>query len=134
MSRIKAEDGTELSADPAGPLAAQVFKTTADQFVGKLTYLRVVSGTLKADSHVWNANRHADERIGQLFVVRGKNQDAVHQLVAGDIGAVAEAGRDRNRRHPHDQGPPAQAAADRVPEPGLHGRRLPAGRRQTPRR
>ena len=89
-ARIKAEDGAELSADPSGPLAAQVFKTTADQFVGKLTYLRVVSGTLKADSHVWNVNHGADERIGQLFVVRGKNQEPVHQLVAGDIGAVAK--------------------------------------------
>ncbi|HWO73915.1 MAG TPA: GTP-binding protein, partial [Dehalococcoidia bacterium] len=87
---VKTEDGKELRADPAGPLAAQVFKTTADPYVGKLTYLRVFSGTLKADSHVWNANRGADERIGQLFVVRGKNQEPASQLVAGDIGAVAK--------------------------------------------
>jgi len=87
---FKAEDGKELRADPAGPLAAQVFKTTADPYVGKLTYLRVFSGTLKADSHVWNANRGADERIGQLFVVRGKTQEPAPQLVAGDIGAVAK--------------------------------------------
>jgi len=87
---VKTEDGKELRADPAGPLAAQVFKTTADPYVGKLTYLRVFSGTLRADSHVWNANRGADERIGQLFVVRGKNQEPAPQLVAGDIGAVAK--------------------------------------------
>ncbi len=78
----------ELKAEPAGPLAAQVFKTTADPYVGKLTYLRVFSGTLKADSHVWNANKNADERIGQLFLIRGKNQEPVPQIVAGDIGAV----------------------------------------------
>jgi elongation factor G len=85
-------EGIDLPADAAGPLAAQVFKTTADPYVGKLTYLRVLSGTLMADSHVWNANKSADERIGQLFVVRGKAQDPVHKLVAGDIGAVAKLG------------------------------------------
>jgi len=87
-AKVKTEDGKDLTADPNGPLAAQVFKTTADPFVGKLTYLRVFSGTLKADSHVWNANKSADERVGQLFVVHGKTHEAAPQLVAGDIGAV----------------------------------------------
>ncbi len=68
----KTEDGKELQADPNGPLAAQVFKTTADPYVGKLTYLRVLSGTLKADSHVWNANHNVDERVGHLFIVRAR--------------------------------------------------------------
>ncbi|MCC6386906.1 MAG: elongation factor G [Dehalococcoidia bacterium] len=79
-----------LSADPAGPLAAQVFKTAADPYVGKLTYLRVISGVLKADSHVWNANKAADERLGTLYVQRGKEQLAVPELRAGDIGVVAK--------------------------------------------
>jgi elongation factor G len=87
---VETEDGKELKADGNGPLAAQVFKTTADPFVGKLTFLRVFSGTLKADSHVWNANKGVDERVGQLFVVHGKTHDATPQLVAGDIGAVAK--------------------------------------------
>jgi elongation factor G len=86
----KTEDGKELKADVNGPLAAQVFKTTADPYVGKLTYLRVISGTLKADSHVWNANHNIDERVGHLFVVRGKTEEPAQQLVAGDIGAVAK--------------------------------------------
>jgi elongation factor G len=89
---VKTDDGADLKADPAGPLAAQVFKTTADPYVGKLTYLRVFSGTLKADSHVWNANKGVDERVGQLFVVRGKTQEPTQELVAGDIGAVAKLG------------------------------------------
>jgi elongation factor G len=80
----------QLPADPSGPLAAMVFKTSADQFVGRLNYLRVISGTLKADSHVWNANHNADERIGQLIVLKGKTQDHAPTLVAGDIGAVAK--------------------------------------------
>jgi len=85
-----ANDGTELPADAAAPLAAFVFKTAADPFVGRLTYLRIYSGTLKADSHVWNASRNADERIGQLSVLRGKTQEHVPFLAAGDIGAVAK--------------------------------------------
>jgi len=80
----------EVKADPAGPLAALVFKTTADPYVGKLTYLRVYSGVLKGDSSAWNSNKAAAERIGQLFVVRGKAQEPVPQLVAGDIGALAK--------------------------------------------
>jgi elongation factor G len=86
----KTDDGKELKADPNGPLAAQVFKTTADPYVGKLTYLRVFSGTLHADSHVWNANRNVDERVGHLFVVRGKTEEPTQALTAGDIGAVAK--------------------------------------------
>ncbi|MGE5596219.1 MAG: GTP-binding protein, partial [Hyphomicrobiales bacterium] len=68
---IKA-DGTELTADPDGPIVVRVFKTSADPYVGKLTYLRVVSGTVKADSHLWNANQNADERMGTIYVQRGK--------------------------------------------------------------
>jgi elongation factor G len=85
---VKDADGNPLKADASGPLVAGVFKSTADPFVGKLTYLRVYSGTLKADSHVWNVNHNVDERVGQVFVVRGKNHEAAPQLVAGDIGAV----------------------------------------------
>ena len=90
QARIETEEGSEVAADPAATLAAQVFKTTADPYVGKLTYLRVFSGTLKADSQVWNANRGVAERVGQLFIVRGKHQEPTQQLVAGEIGAVAK--------------------------------------------
>jgi elongation factor G len=79
-----------LKADPNGPLAVLAFKTSADPYVGKLTYLRVVSGTLSPDSHVWNANRKSDERVAQLFALRGKTQDQATRLPAGDIGAVAK--------------------------------------------
>jgi elongation factor G len=81
--------GDELiEADPDGPVVVQAFKTSADPFVGKLTYLRVVRGTLKSDSHVWNVNKGADERIGTLYVPVGKDQQAVPELRAGDIGVV----------------------------------------------
>lgn len=91
---VAADDGNEvkLKADPAGPLAVLAFKTSADPYVGKLTYLRAVSGTLSGDSQVWNANRQAQERVGQLFHLRGKTQEQAAKLVAGDIGAVAKLG------------------------------------------
>ncbi|MBA7627260.1 Elongation factor G [subsurface metagenome] len=75
---------------PDAPLAALVFKTSADPYVGKLTYLRVYSGAIKSNSQVWNATRSGAERIGQLFVLRGKTQEPVPQLGTGDIGAVAK--------------------------------------------
>ncbi len=77
-----------IEADPDGPVVVQAFKTAADPFVGKLTYLRVVRGTLKSDSHVWNVNQGVDERIGTLYVPIGKEQQAVPELRAGDIGVV----------------------------------------------
>ncbi|MCL4368253.1 MAG: elongation factor G [Actinobacteria bacterium] len=80
----------KLAPSDAAPLAALVFKTTADPYVGKLTYFRVYSGVMHSDHVVWNATKSRDERVGQLFIVRGKTQEPVTQLGAGDIGAVAK--------------------------------------------
>lgn len=86
-------EGTrDLQADPSGPLASLVFKTLADPFVGKLSLLRVYSGTLKSDSHVTNARTGHDERIGQLLYLRGKEQKHTDRIEAGDIGAIAKLG------------------------------------------
>ena len=75
---------------PGASLSVFVFKTTNDPRVGKVTYFRVYSGTISSNSQTWNVNKGAAERIGQLFVLRGKTQEAVPQLSAGDIGAVAK--------------------------------------------
>lgn len=85
-------DGSEeaLKATPEGPLAALVFKTMADPYVGKLAYFRVYSSTLESDSRVLNANKSEEERIGQLFFLLGKEQTPTKDVVAGDIGAVAK--------------------------------------------
>ncbi|KPL24248.1 MAG: elongation factor G [Anaerolineae bacterium SM23_84] len=85
-------DGSEevLKATPAGPLAALVFKTMADPYVGKLTYFRVYSSMLQSDSRVLNANKGEEERIGQLFFLLGKEQEPTKEVMAGDIGAVAK--------------------------------------------
>src|SRR6185369_16720864 len=80
----------EVPADADGPLLVRVFKTTADPFVGRLTYLRVLSGTLRSQAHVWNASQGEDERIGQLLLLHGKEQEPIGELKAGEIGAVAK--------------------------------------------
>ncbi len=80
----------EISAEEDGPLAALVFKTTADPYVGKLTYFRVFRGTIQSDSRVLNERADEAERLGQLYVMRGKEQISVPMLRAGDIGAVAK--------------------------------------------
>ena len=79
-----------LVADSKGPIAALVFKTAADPYVGRLTYLRVMNGTVHSDSHLWNTNKNSDERLGTLYLQRGKEQVAVTELAAGDIGVVAK--------------------------------------------
>ncbi len=74
----------------SGPLLVRVFKTTADPFVGRLTYLRVLSGTLRSQAHVWNSTAGEDERIGQLLLLHGKEQEPIGELKAGEIGAIAK--------------------------------------------
>jgi elongation factor G len=83
-------DGKQLSPDPEAPFVAQVFKTTADPFVGRLTYFRVVSGTLHSQGHVHNASRKEDERVGNLLGMQGKEQENMPQVGPGDIAAVAK--------------------------------------------
>ena len=80
----------ELDSNPGSTLAAFVFKTTADPFVGKLSLFRVYQGTIKSNSEVWNPARAQSERIGQLYLPRGKSQDNVTEVIAGDIGAIGK--------------------------------------------
>ena len=76
--------------DADGPLLARVFKTTADPFVGRLTYFRVFSGKIASHDHIWNADRGEEERIGQVLRVKGKDTEPVGVISAGEIGAVAK--------------------------------------------
>ncbi|GAW94228.1 elongation factor G [Calderihabitans maritimus] len=73
-----------------GPLGVLVFKTLADPYVGRLNYFRVFQGVLKGDTVVYNATKETEEKLGQIFLLRGKNQIPVPELKPGDIGAVAK--------------------------------------------
>jgi elongation factor G len=83
------EAGT-LEAKDSGPLLIWVWKTMADQFAGRVTLFRVLSGVLHSDSTVHNLTRDASERIGHVLVLEGKAQTHVPELHAGDLGAVAK--------------------------------------------
>ena len=85
---LKADDVVNVLRDPDAPFAAQVFKTVHDPYSGKLNYIKVFRGTLKSGATVYNPNSDTEERIGQIFVLRGKKTELVSELVAGDIGAV----------------------------------------------
>jgi elongation factor G len=80
----------EIDPSEGAGLAALVFKTTADPYVGKLTYLRVFNGVITSNSQVYNSTQGAPERIGQLYQMRGKTQEPVTEIRAGDIGAVSK--------------------------------------------
>ncbi|MGC9359135.1 MAG: elongation factor G [Anaerolineae bacterium] len=106
-----------MVADPHGPLVVQIFKTLADPFVGKLTYFRVISGTLESDSRVHNVNRDVEERLGQLFALCGKEQTPVDAVSAGDIGGVAKLSETSTGDTLCDAGAPYQARPIEYPEP-----------------
>jgi elongation factor G len=83
------KDGDEtLAPVDSGPLGAYVWKTTADPFVGKITYFRVYSGTFTSDSRVWNSRKSAEERIGTVYLLRGKETLPVKVVHAGDLASV----------------------------------------------
>ena len=106
-----------LKPDPNAPLAAFVFKTTADPFVGKLTYFRVYSGTLRADSQIYNAQKERDERVGQVFYLRGKNQIATSEVRAGDIGVVAKLQETSTGHTLCDKSRPVAVEPIKMPDP-----------------
>ena len=78
--------------EESAPFAAQVFKTVIDPYSGKLSYLKSFRGVLKSGSTVWNANNECEERIGQVYLLKGKKMEPVDALSAGDIGAVNKLG------------------------------------------
>jgi elongation factor G len=83
-------DDREFAPDPEAPLCAITFKTTADPFVGKINYVRVLTGTVKADDTVLNSTQEAEERLHNVFFPHGKVQENASCIVAGDIFAVAK--------------------------------------------
>ena len=86
----KTDEPVERRCDNAEPFSAYVFKTVTDPFVGKLSLVKVTSGTLTPATALYNANQEKAEKAGGLFVMRGKKQTNVPQLNAGDIGALSK--------------------------------------------
>lgn len=81
---------TEVGVDPSAPFCAQVIKSVVDPYVGKLLIFKVLGGKLSSGDNVFNASVEKPEKIGTLYVLKGKKQEPVDALNAGDIGAVAK--------------------------------------------
>ena len=116
-----AEDGTSttLSATDSGPYSAYVWKTIADPFAGRITMMRVISGTLKPDSNVHNHTNDGSERFGHLLVLQGKTQTHVPELRAGDLGAVAKLKDTHTNDVLADKNTKARIEPIKFPEPVL---------------
>jgi elongation factor G len=82
----------EIACDPGGQPLAYVFKTLADPYVGKVSMFKVLSGTIRPDAVLTNPRTHTDEKLHALFTLRGKEQEQLTEVPAGDIAAVAKLG------------------------------------------
>ncbi len=87
---LKTQLSVKRDSDPNGPLTARVFKTVNDPFLGHLSYVRVFSGTLKSNAPFFNATRNLEEKGGHTYTAQGKKYTPVHDLMPGDIGAIAK--------------------------------------------
>jgi elongation factor G len=110
---------TEVAPDPSGPPLALVYRTVADPYVGKVSFLKVLSGTIRPDTTLTNPRSHSDERLHNLFTMRGKEQDGLTELTAGDIGAVAKLSDTATGDTLAPKGTPVTVPAPTPPEPVL---------------
>lgn len=84
------DNSIEMETNEDEALSAFVFKTIIDPFVGKISYLKVMSGIMNSDSEVYNSNKDATEKISQIYAINGKYQIGLGKLFTGDIGAVVK--------------------------------------------
>ena len=118
---VTEKNGTskERACDPNGPTTAFVFKTVSDPFVGHITMFRAFSGKVRPDSTLHNATQNTDERVGQLFALRGKEHENVPEVIAGDIGAVAKLQHAHTGDTFSTKDDPVQLPPIELPEPLL---------------
>jgi elongation factor G len=117
VTALTAAGEEQIEPNELAPLAALVFKTTADPYVGKLTYFRVYGGMMESDSRVYNSRAEEEERLGQLYVMRGKEQIPVPHLRTGDIGAVAKLAHTLTGDTLCDKGHPVSLPGPVLPSP-----------------
>src|SRR5262245_39419367 len=115
----EADDAASIKASDTGPYTGFVWKTIPDPFPGRTTMLRVIAGTFKADTNVYNRSRDMSERFGHLLVLQGKTQTQVPELKAGDLGAVAKLKDTRTNDVLAERSTKAKLAEIKFPEPVL---------------
>ena len=87
---VKDANGLELKTDDSEVFSALVFKTVVDAFVGKISYVKVMSGSLSLTTPLYNSKKDQNEKAGGLFVIQGKQQLPVNKLSCGDLGALTK--------------------------------------------
>ena len=123
---VSAGDGTaEVTPDPAAQPLALVYRTIADPYVGKVSFLKVLSGTIRPDVVLTNPRSHSDERLHGLFTMRGKEQVQVDCLPAGDLGAVSKLSDTSTGDTLAPKGTPVTVPATEPPVPVLSVAILP---------
>lgn len=127
--RVKKGDaeGTE-NCNVSAPATAVVFKTIADPFVGKLSYFKVISGTLKPDMKLINSRTGAEERLGKLMWIKGGKQEEAAAVGAGDIASVAKLGGVKTGDTLTVAGNECSIIAEKFPMPGYSMAIRPAKR------
>ena len=116
---VESVDGEVREPKPDGPMSALIFKTLSDPYVGKVSFFRVVSGTLTGEGSIHNSSQNTDERIAHVFTMRGKNQERLDKVVAGDIGAVAKLANATTGDTLSDKSSPVVFPGIEPPEPLL---------------
>ncbi|MEZ0536212.1 elongation factor G [Caldicellulosiruptoraceae bacterium PP1] len=116
---IKTNNEIQVEINEKAPLCAFVFKTIADPFVGKITFIKVLSGVLKADSVVFNSSTEKQEKISQVMIIRGKKQIPVNELKAGDIGILTKLQNTNTNDTLYDPSRPLRVNPIEFPKPWL---------------
>ena len=132
VAGVNPKDGSETSSepDPAAPFAGLVFKTVADPFAGRLSMVRVFSGTLTSDMQLFNPNRDAKERFGQLYQQTGKTQKSLSEALPGDIVAIPKLKETHTGNTLCTVGNPIQFEDIEPPAGGYHLRHRSQGKRR----
>ncbi|MDR1538711.1 MAG: elongation factor G [Clostridiales bacterium] len=125
---VKAGKEAEIGCTDNDPLAAFVFKTIADPFVGRLSIFRVFSGMIKKDTPLYNASSDAFEKAGHLYIMRGKEQIEVDEIHAGDIGAIAKLQATATQNTLSSRERPLELKKIDFPEPLLSMAVVPKGK------
>jgi elongation factor G len=113
-------DLEQREVDENGPFSGFVFKTIVDPFVGKISLFKVYSGKIKKGDTVLNTNQNEEERINKIFLLRGKEQLDVEEIVAGDIGAIAKLDYTKTGETLCDVDHPIMYPGISIPKPALY--------------
>lgn len=122
---LKTNSDIDIKISQNSPFSAFIFKTIADPFVGKLSLFKVMSGKVKSDSSIYNANKEKSEKVGTMYFLKGKQQVPTNEIIAGDIGAVAKLQYSTTGDTLCDNSNPIVFESIEFPEPAISMAMLP---------